>query len=136
MKIKLIYFSFVVALISTMGSLFFSNIMYLPPCNLCWWQRICMYPLVYIFGVGFITKDNRSYIYSLGLIVTGWVISLYHNLLYFEVIQNPIIPCTSGVSCTSKEIEWFGFISIPMMSFFAFTLLVIISLKLIKTKEV
>ncbi|WP_082321816.1 disulfide bond formation protein B [Variovorax paradoxus] len=37
--------AFLVAFASTLGSLFFSEVMKLEPCVLCWYQRIAMFPL-------------------------------------------------------------------------------------------
>ncbi|MEN9826517.1 MAG: hypothetical protein RI953_2262 [Pseudomonadota bacterium] len=112
-----------VALIATAGSLFFSEVMKLPPCVLCWYQRIAMYPLIIILGVGIVLKDSKARIYALPLSLVGLAISAYHNLLYYKIIPESIKPCTSGVSCTSRQIEWLGFITIPLMSLVAFSLI-------------
>ena len=117
------YAAWFVALLASAGSLFFSEVMKLPPCVLCWYQRIAMYPLVIIIGVGILVQDLKLKIYALPLSITGLVISIYHNLLYYKIIPDSIKPCTSGVSCTSKQIEWLGFITIPFMSFVAFALI-------------
>jgi disulfide bond formation protein DsbB len=114
------YVAWVTALVASLGSLFFSEVMKLPPCVLCWYQRIAMYPLVAIIGAGIILKDARLRFYALPLSVSGFVISVYHNLLYYRVIPDSIKPCTSGVSCTAKQIEWFGFITIPLLALTAF----------------
>lgn len=123
MKPKIIYLSWLIAVVATLGSLYFSNIMMLPPCSLCWWQRICMYPLVLLFTTAFIKKDGDCIYYTTPLIFLGLVISSYHNLLYYGLIEKSIIPCTAGVSCTSIQIEWLGFITIPLLAFTAFVLL-------------
>lgn len=114
------------ALIATTGSLFFSEVMRLPPCTLCWYQRIAMYPLVLILGIGIATTDPRARIYALPLAVTGWVIAAYHNLLYYKIIPEGFTTCTSGVSCTSRQLEWLGFITIPLLSLVAFTLILVL----------
>lgn len=117
--------------IAMVGSLFFSEIMKLPPCTLCWYQRIAIYPIVFITALGIIRNDKKLSVYVLSLSIPGLVISLYHNLLYWKIIPESIAPCTFGVSCTTKFFEWFGFISIPFMTLMAFiviTVLAIISL--------
>ncbi|MCY7375951.1 MAG: disulfide bond formation protein B [Pyrinomonadaceae bacterium] len=114
------YLAWFIALIATVGSLFFSEVMQLPPCVLCWYQRIAMYPLVVIIGVGIITLDNRMKYYALPLGLIGLAISIYHNLLYYGLIPESITPCTEGISCTSRQIEWLGFITIPLMALAAF----------------
>ena len=111
------------ALVASVGSLFFSEIMQLPPCVLCWYQRIAMYPLVIIIGVGIISKDGRLKSYALPLSVIGLAIAVYHNLLYYGIIPESITPCQQGISCTSRQIEWFGFITIPLLSLTAFSLI-------------
>ncbi len=114
------YVAWVIALVATVGSLFFSEIMDLPPCLLCWYQRIAMYPLVLIIGSGIITRDERMKNYALPICLIGLAISTYHNLLYYGLIPESITPCTKGISCTSRQIEWLGFITIPLMALTAF----------------
>jgi disulfide bond formation protein DsbB len=122
-RLFLLYAAWFQALIATAGSLFFSEVMKLPPCVLCWYQRIAMYPLVIVLGVGILTRDPKVKSYALPLSILGLVVALYHNLLYYKVIPDSIKPCTSGISCTSKQIEWLGFITIPLMSLVAFLLI-------------
>jgi disulfide bond formation protein DsbB len=116
----LLYSAWTIALVSMVGSLFFSEVMDLPPCVLCWYQRIAMYPLVLIIGIGIINRDNRVKSYALPLCLSGLAVSIYHNLLYYGLLADSIIPCKEGVSCTSKQIEWLGFITIPLMALTAF----------------
>jgi len=135
MKPMMIYLSWLIAVIATLGSLYFSNVMMFPPCSLCWWQRICMYPLAALFMVAFLRKDRNCHFYTTPLIVVGFFISLYHNLLYYGVIEKSFIPCTAGVSCTSIQFVWLGFITIPLMAFTAFALLLAIAFTPIFTKK-
>ncbi|HXG84946.1 MAG TPA: disulfide oxidoreductase, partial [Pyrinomonadaceae bacterium] len=114
------YLAWIIALVATAASLFFSEVMQLPPCVLCWYQRIAMYPLVVIIGVGIITLDNRMKNYALPVSLIGLAISIYHNLLYYGILPESIAPCTEGISCTSRQIEWLGFITIPLMALAAF----------------
>ena len=116
----LAYPAWIIALVATVGSLFFSEVMQLPPCVLCWYQRIAMYPLVAIIGIGIATRDNRMKIYALPLALAGLAISIYHNLLYYGILPESIAPCTQGISCTSRQIEWLGFITIPLLALVAF----------------
>lgn len=117
------YIILIIALVSTLLSIYFSEIMKLAPCVLCWIQRIAMYPLVAISIVGILKKDKNLPLYILPLSLFGWGVSIYHNLLYYNVIPEAIAPCTQGVSCTQKLIQMFGFIDIPLGSFLAFTLI-------------
>lgn len=120
-----IYFAWIISVVSVAGSLYFSNVMMLPPCVLCWLQRICIFPLSLILAIGFLRKDQNVVWYAFPLVCIGWIISLYHNLLYYKIIQEAISMCTSGVSCTSKQIEYFGFITIPLMAYMALTFMLI-----------
>ncbi len=116
----LAYLAWIIALVATVGSLFFSEVMDLPPCVLCWYQRIAMYPLVVVIGVGILTNDARMRNYALPVCLIGLAISIYHNLLYYGILPESIAPCVEGISCTSRQIEWLGFITIPLMALTAF----------------
>ncbi len=116
----LLYAAWVIALLATVGSLFFSEVMGLPPCALCWYQRVAMYPLVLIIATGIIARDARVRAYALPLCLAGLAFAVYHNLLYYGVIPETLAPCTEGASCTERQIEWFGFVTIPLMGLASF----------------
>jgi disulfide bond formation protein DsbB len=118
-----LYIAWFQALIAIIGSLYFSEILKYPPCVLCWYQRIAVYPLVIFLAVGIIRKSKDIVYYVLPLTVVGWAISVYHNLLYYKILPESAAPCLAGVSCTTKFIEYFGFITIPFLSFLALTLI-------------
>lgn len=119
------FLALIVALIATCGSLFFSEILKFPPCVLCWYQRIFMYPQILIIGLGIYYRDKYFYRYSLLLSSIGILVSLYQNLLYYKILPESVAPCTFGVSCTTKFIDWGGFVTIPLLSGFAFALIII-----------
>lgn len=132
-----IYVAWLISVISIIGSLFFSFIMELPPCSLCWYQRISLFPLGIILAVGFFKNDKLVFLYSFPLALIGWGISIYHNLLYYDLIPEPITPCSGGVSCTEAQFELLGFISIPLMALLSLTgILILLFLFAIKQKEV
>ena len=114
------YVAWVIALLATVGSLFFSEVMGLPPCVLCWYQRIAMYPLVLIIGIGIVRRDVGMRGYALPLCLAGLLLAAYHNLLYYGVIPEGLTPCTQGASCTERQIEWFGFVTIPLLGLASF----------------
>jgi disulfide bond formation protein DsbB len=114
------YLAWLTSLIATSGSLFFSEILKFPPCILCWYQRILLYPLVFIIAVGILRKDKSLPYYVLPLTISGTFISIYHNLLYYNILPESTAPCTLGISCTTKFIELFGFVTIPLLSLLAF----------------
>ena len=117
---SLLYAAWAVALLATVGSLFFSEVMGLPPCVLCWYQRVAMYPLVLIIATGIIARDRRVRAYALPLSLAGLAAAVYHNLLYYGVIPETLTPCSEGASCTERQIEWFGFVTIPLMGLASF----------------
>ncbi|MEQ1664048.1 MAG: disulfide bond formation protein B [Bdellovibrionales bacterium] len=129
-KWNLIFLAWLVACLATAGSLFFSEVMSLPPCALCWYQRICMYPIVIILLPAVIAFDRSVLRYSMPLVALGWSISIYHNLVYYGVISESLSPCSMGVSCKAQFIQWAGLIDIPQLSLLAFSLLIAILLKL------
>ncbi|MFN7904668.1 MAG: disulfide bond formation protein B [Pseudobdellovibrionaceae bacterium] len=130
-----LYFSFIFSLSATFGSLYFSEILRYPPCVLCWYQRICMYPLVLIFGAAIWTEDSQFLKYTLPLSFLGLGIAIYHNLLYYGIIPDSITPCTQGISCTSKQVEYLGFITIPLLSLMSFIGLVVLGFLILRNRE-
>lgn len=121
------YGAFGVALIATLSSLFLSEILHWTPCVLCWYQRVFMYPLVFVIGVGVVQKSKEWPLTALVLAGIGWVIALYHSLLQWGVISESLAPCVEGVSCVTKHFAWFGFVTIPFLSFIAFTGIIVLS---------
>jgi disulfide bond formation protein DsbB len=121
----LIFAAWIVALMATGGSLFFSEVMRYPPCVLCWYQRIAMYPLVLLFLVGLFPLSREVLRFTIPLSAVGWLIAGYHNLLYYKILPQSAAPCAQGISCTSIHIQWLGFITIPLLSFTAFSLILL-----------
>ena len=122
----LLFFAWLVATIATVGSLFFSEVMMFPPCVMCWYQRICMYPLVVILLVGLFPLDTTVTRYAMPLTLIGLFFAIYHNLLYYKILPESVQPCSQGVSCTSDYINWFGFITIQFLSLVAFVIVLIL----------
>jgi disulfide bond formation protein DsbB len=118
-----LYFAWLVAIVATGGSLYFSEVLGFIPCKLCWFQRIFMYPLVFVLGIASYRADTRIVGYVLPLTVVGGSISLYHYLEQkVPGFANPAI-CAVGVPCTTEYINWLGFITIPFLALVAFTLI-------------
>lgn len=128
LKENILYLALVQAIVATLGSIYFSEIAGFAPCILCWYQRICMYPLIVILTVGILEKNKNIYKYVLPFSLLGMVIALFQNLLYYKIIPETAAPCTLGVSCTTKYIEWFGFITIPLLSLAGFSIITAIML--------
>ena len=82
-----------------------------------------MYPLIAIFLMGLFPLGKEVFKYSVPFVFLGWVIALWHNLLHFGVIKEELSPCREGVPCSTVYINWLGFITIPLLSFMAFSAL-------------
>ena len=117
-----VFGAWMVASASALGALFFSEVMKLPPCLLCWYQRIFMFPLVLMLPLGLFPFDRRVVRYALPLSAVGWLIAGFHVLLVWGVAPESVQPCTQGIPCSDVQIEWLGFVNIPLLSFVAFTL--------------
>ena len=119
-----VFLAWVIASASMLGALFFSEVMKLAPCELCWWQRIFMFPLVLILPAGLFPLDPRVIRYALPLALVGLGFALFHWLLVLGVIPESIRPCVKGVPCSEVTFEWLGFINIPLMSVLAFSVII------------
>ncbi len=118
-----VFGAWVVASAATLGALFFSEVMAVPPCVLCWYQRIFMFPLVVILPLGLFPFDRKVVRYALPLAFGGWLVSVFHVLVWAGVVPEDLKPCTQGVPCAEVHFRWLGFIDIPILSLFAFTTL-------------
>lgn len=127
-KENLLLGAWTLALLSMAGSLYFSEIVHYPPCVLCWWQRIFLYPLVFLIPIGIYKKDRNisAYVWPLSLI--AMLFGIYHNLLYYHVLPEAAAPCALGVSCTTEYVEYFGFIGIPLLALMASTGITVLAL--------
>ncbi len=112
-----------VALLATAGSLYFSEVAHYTPCMLCWYQRIAMYPLVLILGIAIFRRDIGIRIYALPMAAVGAVISTYHWLLE-RIPELDYGACSSGVPCSQKWFEEFGFVTLPFLALIAFLLII------------
>ena len=118
-----LWLAFVVAAIATGGSLFFSEIAHFVPCELCWYQRICMYPLSITTLLAALFDDPRAARYLLPLPVVGAGVSVYHLLVENGVVgqtQTCLISAPGG--CATKWINEFGYVTIPTLALTAFVL--------------
>ncbi|KAA6449298.1 disulfide bond formation protein B [Bacillus cereus] len=120
-----IVFAWTIATSAMLISLFFSKLMKLPPCDLCWYQRMAMYPLVLILGIGMYRKDPNVSTYAFPFAYIGLMLSVYQiTIQTFPASEMKI--CSVGVSCTEDYLNLFGFISIPMLSFVGFLAIIIL----------
>jgi disulfide bond formation protein DsbB len=127
--------AFVIALASTLLSLFYSDVMGYEPCTLCWWQRIFIYPQIVLLGLALWKREKLIVDYALVLLGIGLLISLYQ--VYLQVGGAPVGACGVGsVSCTKLYVMEFGYVTIPMMALTGYLLMIgsLIGVKLSENK--
>ena len=95
-----------------------------------------MYPLVFILAVGIVRKDKGLPYYVLPLSSLGFFIALYHYLLQRGIIPESVAPCSLGVSCASRLVEWYGFVTIPFLSMVAFAVISLCMVFFLKQKKI
>ena len=110
-----LFLAWLIALLATAGALFLGEVMGKTPCVLCWYQRIAMFPLVLILGVGLLDGDGRSIRYAWPLAWAGWGIALYHCLIFWGVVSEALSPCRQGVSCADADVQVAGVVPIPLL---------------------
>lgn len=120
-----LFLAWLLATVSTLGALFLGEVMGYTPCVLCWYQRICMFPLVLILAAGLFPLDPKVIRYALPLAVSGWLLAVYHLALVAGLIPENIQPCQKGVPCSDLQVIWFGFINIPLLSVLAFSCIIV-----------
>jgi disulfide bond formation protein DsbB len=109
------------------GSLYLSDVMHFLPCLLCWYQRIAMYPLVVVLGVGMLRSDPGVWRFAIPLPVIGAAIAAYHVMIQWRP-NLEVTSCAIGAPCTGRYVAVFGFISIPTMAAAAFLLITVLLL--------
>lgn len=131
--LELIFFSSMSALV---GSLLYSNVAGFPPCELCWIQRIFMYPQALLSFMAMIWKDKRMVTYLFPMSVLGGIVAFYHSLTNWG-LEGTLLGCTSvGGECSRVYVLEYGYITIPFMALTTFAYLLLISVIYFKsTKE-
>lgn len=125
-----LYFAWIISVIATLGSLYFSEMKEFVPCELCWFQRIFMYPLAIILGIAAFYNETNLKKYVLPLSLIGGLISFYHYLVQKVPGFAGVKPCVQGVPCNTQYINWFGFVTIPFLALMAFTVISILMIGL------
>lgn len=116
--------AFVVAAVGTGGSLFFSEIAGFVPCDLCWFQRICMYPLSILLLLAAARGDHAFARYLLPFPLVGAGVSVFHLLVENQVVAEPAACKIGGAGCAVKWIDEFGYVTIPTLALSGFLLLI------------
>ena len=120
----LVFIGWLVATVSTLAALFLGEVMGYTPCVLCWYQRICMFPLVLILGAGLFPFDRNVVRYALPLALAGWLLAVFHWAVASGLVPESATPCSQGVPCSVELISWFGFLTLPLLSVLAFSTLI------------
>lgn len=116
-------------------TLFYSEILGFPPCPLCWWQRVFLYPQVLIFALALYKRDRAAADYAILLSIAGAAVALYHHAL--QVLPAGSLPCPAqGVSCAQRFIFEFGYITFPLMAFSLFAFIIALMLFVRKSQRV
>lgn len=127
---------FIVALSSVLLSLFYSNVIGFPPCELCWINRIFIYPQLILFSMELWKKDKTMVDFSIALAILSIVTSLYH--VYIEHGGSSTLPCAAnvvaGASCATRYVYEFSYVTIPVMALSASTFLLLLMLNYKKNK--
>lgn len=121
-----LYFSWLIALIATLLSLYLSILEALPVCELCWYQRICMYPLAIILGIAAYRDDRMIALYTLPLAILGLLLSLYQYLEQMIPSFSWVHLCGAGTDCSKIHLQWFGFVTLPFLGLVANVIIIIL----------
>lgn len=123
--------AFLIAFLSTLTAsamtLFYSDVLGIEPCALCWWQRIFLYPQVVLFGLALFKRERSPFgiDYAIILSLLGAAFALYHHAL--QTLPSGTLPCPSqGVSCAQRFVFEFGYITFPLMAFSLFMFLIVL----------
>jgi len=123
---SLVFLAWLIAMASTLGALFFGEVMKLPPCSLCWYQRIFMFPMALVLPFALLPFDRKVARSVLPLAGVGLSLATAHVLLVEGVLPERLAPCRQGVPCSETVIEWFGFVTIPLLSMVAFAAITVL----------
>jgi disulfide bond formation protein DsbB len=120
---------FFITLFAMLGSLYYSFYLYIAPCELCWYQRIFLYPLVFLFGFAWYKNDRKVFDYVILLSVVGGAIGLYHH--YLQLGYDLLAPCSTApfaVDCSVPTFVEYGFVTYPFMAVVTFSLAILLSI--------
>ncbi len=115
--------AWIVAIVTTAGSLYYSESVGLIPCTLCWYQRICMYPLVVVLGAGWLRRDRGAWLVALPFVVVGAPLSLYHWLVERVPSLAESTSCSLDAPCAVPWFEKLGFVTLAWMCLSSFLLI-------------
>ncbi len=115
--------AWIVAVVTTAGSLYYSEHLGFLPCELCWYQRILMYPLTIVLGVAVLRRDQKVWITGLVFVVLGAPLSMYHWLVERVPSFAESSSCSLTAPCSAPYFEKYGFITLAWMCLSSFLLI-------------
>ncbi len=122
---NVLWIGFLVSLAALVSSQVYEHVIGYAPCMLCWYARVAFYPMALIFLMAIVRKDRKIVDYMMGLTVFGLIVTAYHSII--TVTGESPLPCSSnGVSCLTRYVYEYGFISIPLMAFVSFAFLFLV----------
>jgi len=132
-----ISWAWAVATFATLGSLYLSEVVGFVPCSLCWYQRIAMYPLVFVLGAGIVRADPSVWRYAIPLPVVGAAIATYHVVIQLQPTLDVGV-CSTGASCTGRSTAVFCSLSLPVAALAGCLLIaaLLVVLRVIEREEI
>lgn len=133
---NMLVLAWLIALVATLSALFIGEVMGQSPCELCWYQRVAMFPLAWILGIAAFRGAMDFDWYALPLALAGLTVAAFHNLVYFGILPEAIHQCGAGPSCTdSSAMQIFGAVPIPLLSLLSFLIIVILLITVRRTNR-
>jgi disulfide bond formation protein DsbB len=121
-----LYLAWVICCLTTLGSLYLSELKHLEPCSLCWYQRLSLFPLVILLAVALYKNFLKIFPYVIAFPVMGLLFSGFHIAMQEIPGFHPIKVCSTNLSCASKQSIGLGPISAPMLAFLTFLVIMIL----------
>ena len=117
--------TFAVAAVAMLGSLYFSEVAHFLPCRWCWFQRVAMYPLAAISLIGLIRRDANARWYLVPIAGIGAIISTYHYLLEWGVLNESESCALFGPACSDIWFRQYGFVTLAFMALSGFFAIIV-----------
>ena len=119
--------AWLIALFALCFTLYGSEMLHYPVCNLCWYQRICLYPLTVLLGIAAYKNETVVIPYAIALPGIGLLFAIYHYLeQMFPSVFNVIQFCTANVECSTQHFKLLGFITYPFLSITACSAIIVL----------
>ncbi len=123
-----LWVSLILAIGASAMTLFYSEVLGIEPCGLCWIQRVFLYPQILLFAIAIWKKDKNVADYSIAFSIVGGLTALYQH--YLQMGGTSILPCpassSQAVDCAVRFVFEFGYITFPMMALSLFAFLIVL----------